>query len=167
MAGLLDQMARGLADGAALEASGAWLDRARALGGEIRRVDSALRQAEESVRLYPLRLLVPGARISLRRTLEIMEHAALTVRGLARAVADSSRLEADDSPLRDTGIQSSLAMVLRELAEAARKQPWPATPSRSPGPGRLEGQRRLAGLRMCERRRATRLGWLENPATGG
>jgi uncharacterized membrane protein YgaE (UPF0421/DUF939 family) len=120
MADLLDQMARGLADGAGLEASGAWLERARALSSEIRRVDSALRQAEESVRLYPLRLLLPGARISLRRTLELMEHAALTVRGLARAVADSSRLEADYSPLRDTGIQSGLAAVLRELAEAAR-----------------------------------------------
>jgi uncharacterized membrane protein YgaE (UPF0421/DUF939 family) len=120
MADLLDQMARGLAAGAGLEASGAWLERARALSGEIRRVDSALRQAEESVRLYPLRLLLPGARISLRRTLEIMEHAALTVRGLARAVADSSRLEADHSPLRDTRIQSGLAAVLRELAEAAR-----------------------------------------------
>src|SRR5258708_18475762 len=120
MADLLDQMAQGLADGAGLEASGAWLERAPALSGEIRRVDSGLRQAEESVRLYPLRLLLPRARISLRRTLEIMEHAALTVRGLARAVADSSRLEADYSPLRDTRIQSGLAAVLRELAEAAR-----------------------------------------------
>ena len=83
-------------------------------------MDSALHQAEESVRLYPLKLLLPGARISLPRTLGIMEPAALPVRGLARTVADSFRLEADDSPLRDTGIQSSLAAVLRELAEPAR-----------------------------------------------
>src|SRR5258708_646328 len=120
MADLLDQMAQGLVDGAALDASGEWLARARALAGEIRRVDSGLGQAEESVRLYPRRLLVPGVGISLQRTLEIMERAALTVRGLARSVADSSRLEADYSPLRDTDIRTGLAMVLRELAEAVR-----------------------------------------------
>jgi uncharacterized membrane protein YgaE (UPF0421/DUF939 family) len=120
MANLLDQMAQGLADGVAKDASGDWLARARALGGEIRRVDSALRQAEESVRLYPRSLLLPGVGISLRRTLEIMEHAAVTVRGLARSVADSSGLEADHSPLQDTDIQSGLAEVLRELAEAVR-----------------------------------------------
>jgi uncharacterized membrane protein YgaE (UPF0421/DUF939 family) len=120
MANLLDQMAQGLVAGVAKEASGDWLARARALGGEIRRVDSALRQAEESVRLYPRSLLLPGVGISLRRTLEIMEHVAVTVRGLARSVADSSSLEADSSPLRDADIQSGLAEVLRELAEAVR-----------------------------------------------
>src|SRR5258708_757028 len=120
MADLLDQLARGRGVGADLAASGEWRARARALAGEIRRVDSGLRQAEESVRLYPRRLLLPGVGISLQRTLEIMERAALTVRGLARSVADSSRLEADYSPLRDTDIRTGLAMVLRELAEA----PW-------------------------------------------
>ena len=120
MADLLDQMAQGLVGGVAKDASGDWLSRARALGGEIRRVDSALRQAEESVRLYPRGLLLPGVGISLRRTLEIMEHVAVTVRGLARSVADSSGLEADHSPLRDADIQSGLAEVLRELAEAVR-----------------------------------------------
>jgi len=120
MANLLDQMAQGLVGGVAKDASGDWLSQARALGGEIRRVDSALRQAEESVRLYPRSLLLPGVGISLRRTLEIMEHAAVTVRGLARSVADSSGLEADQSPLRDAEIQTGLAEVLRELAEAVR-----------------------------------------------
>jgi hypothetical protein len=40
MADLLDQMAQGLVDGAPLDASGEWLARARALAGEIRRVDA-------------------------------------------------------------------------------------------------------------------------------
>ena len=48
MSGLLDEMAAGLADGSALASAGRWLDEARALAGEIRRVDEAVRQAEES-----------------------------------------------------------------------------------------------------------------------
>src|SRR5260221_14528038 len=86
MADLLDQMAQGLVDGAALDASGEWLARGRALAGEIRRVDSPLRHAEESDRRYPRRLLLPGVAISLQRTLEVMESAALPIRGLGRSV---------------------------------------------------------------------------------
>ena len=46
---LLDQMAAGVADGSVLDRSEDWLAQARALGGEIQRVDDALRQAEDSL----------------------------------------------------------------------------------------------------------------------
>jgi len=165
MADLLDQMAQGLVDGAALDASGEWLARARALAGEIRRVDSALRQAEESVRLYPRRLLLPGVGISLQRTLEIMERAALTVRGLARSVADSSRLEADYSPLRDTDIRTGLAMVLRELAEAVRIYGRLARTHDTAGLDRLESElgRHLTAARERQDQLSALLG--TDPAT--
>ena len=48
MAGLLDRMAAGLGGGLVRDAARDWLAQARSLGGEIRRVDDALRQAEES-----------------------------------------------------------------------------------------------------------------------
>src|SRR6202021_2727439 len=49
LSGLLTAMADGLAAGSALDAAGGWLARARSLSGEIRRVDDALREAEESL----------------------------------------------------------------------------------------------------------------------
>jgi uncharacterized membrane protein YgaE (UPF0421/DUF939 family) len=45
MADLLDRMAAGLQDGSVQDRSGDWLGQARALGGEIRRLDEALRAA--------------------------------------------------------------------------------------------------------------------------
>ena len=53
MADLLDQMAAGLRDGSVPEHIDDWLRRGRALGGEIERVDDALREAEDSIRLNP------------------------------------------------------------------------------------------------------------------
>ena len=53
MAGLLERMAAGLRAGSVRESVEDWLTRGRALSAEIRRVDDALRHAEESVRLNP------------------------------------------------------------------------------------------------------------------
>lgn len=53
MDGLLAEMAAGLPDGTAVEKAPGWLACARSLGGEIRRVDDALREADESIRLSP------------------------------------------------------------------------------------------------------------------
>ncbi len=60
MADLLGQMADGLADEPDPRRAAEWLDRTRALRGEIERVDDALGQAEESVRLNPRRLRYPN-----------------------------------------------------------------------------------------------------------
>jgi len=72
MSGLLDRMADGLCDGSAVTSAGRWLDEARALAGEIRRVDEAVREAEESIKLSlrlpasssPAARSAPGARTS-------------------------------------------------------------------------------------------------------
>ena len=62
MADLLGQMADGLADEPDPRRAAEWLERTRALRGEIERVDDALGQAEESVRLNPRRLRYPTRR---------------------------------------------------------------------------------------------------------
>jgi hypothetical protein len=101
-----------------------WLAQTRTLRGEIERVDDTLRQAEESARMNPRTLRVPDAlpitEVALRGGLESLEHAALTLRGLARSVLDSSRLENDASPVRDEQTRERLASVLTQIGEAIR-----------------------------------------------
>jgi hypothetical protein len=103
-----------------------WLTQARALRDEIERVDDTLRGADDSVRFNPRsriggvpdNLLAVGA--GLRGGLETLEHATVTVRGLARSILDSAGIESDTSPVRDPQTRARLADVLRNLAEAIR-----------------------------------------------
>jgi hypothetical protein len=129
LAGLLDGMAADLAEGAEGEAPDPdhvvqWLDKGRALRGDIERVDDMLRQAEDSARLNPRTLRAPSTRpateIALRGGLETLEHAAVTLRVLARSVLDSSRIPSAASPVRDEQTRARLAGVLTQLGEAIR-----------------------------------------------
>jgi hypothetical protein len=122
LADLLDQMAADLGSPVDPARAGDWLDRARALRGEIERVDDRLREAQESVRLNPrgLRAPLPETEVALRAGLETLEDAALRLRGLARSVLDSSRLASDASPVRDEATRTRLAEVLTSLSVAVR-----------------------------------------------
>lgn len=118
LAMLLDAIAGDLAAGAAAVTAGEHLSQARALGREIQRVDRALAEAEDSLRLNPRAWSFPHAASVLRGALESLEHAATTMRGLARSVADASQV--DGGVLRDPPTRECLASVLRQLAAAAR-----------------------------------------------
>ena len=129
LAGLLDRMAADLAGtpgGGTLDPARvtSWLNQSRDLRGEIERVDDMLRQAEDSVRLNPRSLrmpdTLPATEVALRGGLETLEHAAVTLRGLARSVLDSTRLTSDASPVRDEETRDRLASVLTKLGEAIR-----------------------------------------------
>jgi uncharacterized membrane protein YgaE (UPF0421/DUF939 family) len=120
MADLLSQMADGLADEPDPRRAAGWLDRTRALRGEIERVDDALAQAEESVRLNPRRLRYPNPAAGLRDGVDTLERAATDLRVLARAVADSARLDSGDSPVKDQEVRARLAAVIAELAASVR-----------------------------------------------
>jgi hypothetical protein len=117
MAGLLDRIAAGLADGTVADSVGGWLDEARSFAGEIRHVDDALQEAEESMRLNPRSLRLPGTTLPLREALETLEHEGITIRVLARSLADGARL---DGPMKDPEARRLLAGVLRELSSAVR-----------------------------------------------
>jgi Aromatic acid exporter family member 1 len=119
LAGLLDEIAEDIADGADAGRAADRLSQARGLSGEIQRVDRALSQSEDSLRLNPRARILPQAAIPLRTGLETLEHAAVTVRVIARWTADASR-PGEDSPLRDPRIRNTLAELLRELAAAVR-----------------------------------------------
>jgi hypothetical protein len=104
-----------------------WLVQARALRDEIERVDDALREAADSARLNPRALVkssgaapVTVTTVALRGGLEALEHAALTLRGLARSVLDSAEVASEASPVRDRETRVQLASVLAKLGEAIR-----------------------------------------------
>jgi hypothetical protein len=118
LATLLDEMAGDLEAGSAETTAGQRLSQARAIGGEIRHVDRALAEAEESLRLNPRKRWIPYVSSALRDGLETLEHAATTVRGVARSIADEARL--DDGVLQDAATRECLASVLRQLAAAIR-----------------------------------------------
>jgi hypothetical protein len=144
LADLLDQMAGDLAggeDGQAEQPAGPdrarideWLTQARALRGQIDRVDGTLRTAADSVRLNPRGLVGRLGRgsqrpapagllvteVALRGGLETLEHAAVTVRVLARSLRDSVEIESDRSPVHDEPTRARLAGVLGNLAAAVR-----------------------------------------------
>src|ERR1700759_1598927 len=120
MAGLLDRIAGGLADGGVADSVGGWLDEARSFAGEIRHVDDSLREAEESVRLNPRSLRMPGTPLTLREALETLEHEGITIRVLVRSLADGARLAGPDSPMEDPEARRLLAGVLREISSAVR-----------------------------------------------
>jgi uncharacterized membrane protein YgaE (UPF0421/DUF939 family) len=122
MAGLLGQMAEGLAldDPPDPRRAAEWLDKTRALRGEIQRVDDALAQAEESVRLNPKRLRFGNPAAGLRDGVDTLERAATDMRVLARSVADSTWLDSEHSPVREAETRARLAAVIGELSAAVR-----------------------------------------------
>ena len=121
MSELLGAMSDGLTEVPSPRRAGEWLDRTRALRGEIERLDDALGQAEESVRLNPRRrLLLADPAAGLREGVDTLERAATDMRVLARSVSDSARIESEDSPIRDDETRAQLAAVLGELSAAVR-----------------------------------------------
>jgi len=120
MASLLERMAAGLRAGSVRESAADWLAQGRLVSTEIRRVDDALRHAEESVRLNPRAAMLLPPRYDLRFQLDPLEHAAIGVRGLARSLADSAWLAEGANVVRDRAVQVRLAGTLEELAEAVR-----------------------------------------------
>jgi hypothetical protein len=126
LADLLDGMAGGLHDDVPDPAVATeWHDQARALRGEIDRVDDALRHAEESARLNPRAIRrraneLPAQEVALRTGLETLAHSAPYLRGLARSIIDSARATSDASPVRDAATRTRLADVLSHLGIAIR-----------------------------------------------
>jgi uncharacterized membrane protein YgaE (UPF0421/DUF939 family) len=120
MADLLSQMAEGLAEAPDPKRAAEWLDRTRALRGEIERVDDALAEAEQSVRLNPRRLRVGDPAAGLRDGVDTLERAATDIRVLARSVADSARIDNENSPVKEAETRARLAAMLTELSAAVR-----------------------------------------------
>jgi uncharacterized membrane protein YgaE (UPF0421/DUF939 family) len=121
MAGLLEEIAAGVAgsrsDAGEAEAR---LARARSLTDEIQYADRALGEAEDSLRLKPRAMRSERTAVPLRNGLETLEHAAVTIRGLARSLTDDARLPDGEAPALAADTPVLLADVLGRLAAAIR-----------------------------------------------
>ena len=82
--------------------------------------DALLGLAEDSIRLNPRPGWGTGAAAGLRDGVDTLERAATDLRVLARAVADSARLDSGDSPVKDAETRARLAAVIAELAASVR-----------------------------------------------
>lgn len=120
MAGLLEEIAAGLTGGAGAEQTGTWLTRARSLTGELQQVDHTLGEAEDSLRMTPSALRSDRTAVPLRNGLEALELAAVTIRGLTRALMEDARLPERDAAALAVGTPEVLAEVLWRLAAAIR-----------------------------------------------
>jgi hypothetical protein len=127
LAALLDRMGADLVNDPEPALVTEWLVQARALRDEIERVDDTLREAADSAKLNPRALIgtaesvpVNEMNVSLRGGLEALEHAALTVRGLARSVLDGARIDSSGNPFRDAATRARLADVLTQLGAVIR-----------------------------------------------
>jgi hypothetical protein len=123
VAELLGDMADGLATEPDDRVVQDWLERSRRLVQKIQRVDEELATAEDSVRLNPRARGVLSPGLILRGRLETLELATVTIRGLARSMADRTGLVAADraglgADMWEGDVRDRLAAVLRELAAA-------------------------------------------------
>ncbi|GGU04652.1 FUSC family protein [Actinomadura citrea] len=99
---------------------GELLSQARSLSRDVQRVDGELAQAEESIRLNPQGVGMFRAMVALRETLAALEHCGITIRGLARCLADHANEpeQEREDPLSKSDARSRLATALGHLASA-------------------------------------------------
>ncbi|MBO0824881.1 MAG: hypothetical protein J2P27_13645 [Actinobacteria bacterium] len=119
LASLLERMAADLDSPSCLRTANDRLAESRSLGSEIQRVNQALAQTEDSLRLNPRGRLLRHAGAALRDGLDALEHASVVVRGIARSMADGLRGDAGGlTP--DAATRHVLASLIRQLASAGR-----------------------------------------------
>ena len=112
-----DELEALLADGGDLGASArAWLGDARRITHEIPQVGAALLHAEQGRRLNVRAVGTPNVGPGLRQGLEALEHSAVAIRGMFRAVVDATHDPswADDATSDD--LLRGLAQTFREMA---------------------------------------------------
>jgi hypothetical protein len=116
IAGLLEDVAAGLAEAWDSARARGWLQRARRLHERIDQTRETLTQAEESVRYNPRRAVGGAETAHFRAALTALEHSSFQTRGIGRALAD---LAATD-PQGAAGLSPLFAELLAAVAAAMR-----------------------------------------------
>ncbi|WP_433557658.1 FUSC family protein [Pseudonocardia xinjiangensis] len=145
IAALLDAAAAGIEDSPpSVELAGRWLDDARRLNRHVPRVDRALEHVEESRQLnVRVALDTRASGPSLRDGLDVLEHCAVTLRGLFRSLYDTRRAAGSDLDGLDEKTRSLHAELLHELAAVVRAFGRLLT-AESTGPGPQQEEADLA-----------------------
>ncbi len=94
-----------------------WLAAARGLGRDVLRADAALGTAEASLRYNPRARSRPHARASLRSGLDAVERAAVSLRGVCRALADLVRGPGEER-VYGADVRAALSDLLADLGDA-------------------------------------------------
>lgn len=119
MSRLLHHLGEEPAGPAKVEQAAARLHEARRLDNDIAQVDTALRQAEDSLRLNPRVKEGLLFRLVLRTGLDTLEICAVVLRVACRTLTDLARAR-PDSPLYEAGTAAALQEVLRHTATAVQ-----------------------------------------------
>jgi hypothetical protein len=127
IARLLDRAAESLAEAeVSRDQAREWLDDARAITGELSRIDQVLSQAHESRRLNPRALGTSDTTPDLRTGLDALEHSAVALRAVFRSLADRAAAaddEDDAAPgigVEDDVLRPVFATLMADLAAAVR-----------------------------------------------
>jgi hypothetical protein len=116
-AGVLRRISAEVRDEYTREQAESWLDDARALGRDILRADRELGKAENSMRLNPRALRLPYAGLSLRSGLDALERAAVSMRGVARSLADLAGGEGPET-IYGPDVRAALSDLLGDVADS-------------------------------------------------
>ena len=95
-----------------------WLDDARRITHDIPQVGAALLHAETGRRLNVRAVVTPNTGPGLRQGLEALEHSAVSIRGMMRAVADATSEPSWHEDETSDDVLLGLAQTFRELAAA-------------------------------------------------
>jgi hypothetical protein len=93
-----------------------WLDESRRVNHDIPRIGAALIHAEEGRRLNVRAVGRPDAGPGLRQGLEALEHSALAIRAMLRALVDAEHVPTWEDPEIAEVVLLGLAQTLREMA---------------------------------------------------
>ncbi|WP_018657798.1 FUSC family protein [Actinomadura flavalba] len=116
LATLVGTMSGTLNNGIEPDSTSHWRSSTEQLFRDISRTDEALGEAEQSVRLNPRALRVVDAGVALRNGVETLEHFAVSLRGLTRALNDVAHLAPEARVLQRPEISDPLASTLAEVA---------------------------------------------------
>ncbi len=127
MARLLDRVAYSLTQReATIDEVRSWLDEARCIANDIDRIDEVLAEAGRSRQLNPRAVGTEDTTPDLRSGLDALEHSAVALRSVFRALADRSAVVGTppeyESPddFHDEPLREAMATLMTDLALAVR-----------------------------------------------
>jgi uncharacterized membrane protein YccC len=100
-----------------VEQADGWLSDARGLGREILRADRALDTAATSLRYNPRAISRPHAATSLRSGLDAIERATVSLRGVARVLADLVHGQGEET-VYGPDVREALSDLMSDVADA-------------------------------------------------
>jgi hypothetical protein len=117
---LLDRAAHDLQRNVTADDAHHWLDEATRLAEVPDDLDDLVDQAQESRRLNPRAAGTVDAAINLRTSVDALEHAAVSLRTMFRALVDRLREQPADRPVYEEDVRQAFAVLLGDLALVIR-----------------------------------------------